>query len=311
MRSLHKTTAPTHPPAPKEGWCLVHVKRLFLVLGAMFALVLSLPANGQAFHTQSAMNTGESWFNNNPVFNNTVWVRTDKGGVDRYASGIAIDPWNVLVTGHQLFQNSDGGHTNTVTIGTGNNYLSEPGLTFSASSWLYHPGWDGSVFSQRVDLGIVHIPQGIPGMQTLTIGTAVLGEQLLAGGFGRHAYGGNWQDLDGQGRSFKMWVDDFGLNTTISDDYIRSTFYPTFIRNDSMAGGATPGSSGSGVFNLNGDLVGLAVGGAGGGMPGVGYSTYSLRLDLYQDWIYANSIPTPSSLVLLAVGGIAAMRRRR
>jgi len=293
----------------------VPIKNWFAVIVGVICITLGLSsptAFGQAFHTTSAMNTGQDWFNTNPVYSNTVWVRTDKGGVERYASGIMLDPYNMLVSGHQLFSSGQG-HTNTVVMGTGSSHLTDPGLMISASNWMYHPGWNGSVFSQTVDLGIAHFPEGVPGISTLTIGSSILGEQLFAGGFGQAAAGGQWQDLDGFGRGYKMWVDGFGNGGTISSNYIKSDFLPMFLRNDPMAGGGSPGSSGSGVFNLSGDLVGLLVGGSAGGGPAPPFGTYSLRLDLYEGWITQNMyvVPAPGALALLGMAGLFGALRRR
>jgi len=301
-------------PTKGERWCFVPIKNWFAVIVGVICITLGLSsptAFGQAFHTTSAMNTGQDWFNTNPVYSNTVWVRTDKGGTPSYASGIMLDSYNMLVSGHQLFSTSQGGQTNTVVMGTGTSHLTDPGTTYAASHWEWHSGWNGSVFSQSPDIGIVHFSEGIPGFSALTIGSSILGEELRGGGFGRRAVGGQWQDLDGFGRGYKMWVDNFGTQT-VSTDYIRSDFLPTFLRSDPMAGGATFGSSGSGVFNLSGDLVGLTVG-YGGSMPAPGFATFSLRLDLYEDWITPRMyvVPAPGALALLGMAGLFGALRRR
>ena len=298
------------------------IKNWFAVIvGMVLCTVLgfsSSSAFGQAYHTSGAADTGLDWFQDNFTASNggnTVWVRSTIGGNDWFGTGIAIDPYNILVTGHQVWNNGLGGHATNIAVGTGSNYLSDPGWTTEGSNWLSHHDWDGSLFSQKVDLGIVHIPEGVPGIEPLTIGASVLDEELRGGGFGELAIDGQWQGVDGNGYAGKMWVDEYGLlgGGSVSTDYIRSVFLPTFMRDDPMAFGATPGSSGSGVFNLDGDLVGLTVGVAGSGMPNPGYSTFSLRVDLYEPWILDNMyvVPSPASFVLLAMGGLVASSRRR
>lgn len=286
--------------------------------------LLSAPAAtafGQAFHTVSAMNTGEEWFNTNPIYRNTVWwsATNPTTGELEFASGVAIDPYNVLITGHQAWSSLVGGVTTDHRIGTGTNFFTDPGNVLYASNVVIHPGWDGTLFSQRVDLALLHFEDAIPGIEPLTITSAVLGEELRGGGFGRPGAAGQWLEIDRQGRGFKMWADGYGSGV-ISSDYLLSRFVGSsfFHNGDPMEGGATNGSSGSGVFNLNGDLVALAVGiGGSGTTPAAPFSTFSLRLDLYQDWINANrftvpsSIPAPGAAALLALAGIAAARRRR
>ena len=265
---------------------------------SLFLLLLLLPALAvsQSMHNLAALENAA--LRQNDWAGHRVWVHgsTPGGNGTSRASGVILDPWNVLVAGHQVFSNSFGGYAFDIVVGRGSNYNSEPGNVFSVSNYEVHPGWTGgNTFGNTVDMAILHLATPIPGVSSLNIAPSQMGQQLVAVGYGRPATpGSGYLPIDGQARAFNMYVDQFGTSGgTISQDYLVSLFMPTFMRSDSLAGGGTPGNSGSGVFNATGDLVGLAVG-IGGSAPGYGYATAALRIDLFQNWILTNmKVPTP------------------
>lgn len=288
--------------------------RAYSATRKVFLLPLLLPAaitssaHAGAMHSMQALADGANWANS---FGNSMWVEAVKGGTTYHGSGVALDPWNVLVSGHQIYETADG-FASSVLVGLGSNYISDRGTTFTAADYVIHPGWDGTLFSQRIDLAMLHFPSGIPGMSSLDIFGTSLGQQLNGAGHGQPAAGESWLSVDGQERAYNWYVDAYGSSGgTVSTNYIRSFLHPMFIRNDPMAGGITPGDSGMGVFDPSGNLVALGVG-AGSSMPLYGYSSYALQLELFEGWIDQNRIvPEPGTLSLLIIGGIALLRRQR
>ncbi len=281
---------------------------LLIAVGGM----LPQAAVAESMHSTGALASGAVWAQD-PVFNNSVWVHSTIGGGLVRGSGIAIDPWNVLTAGHIGWSNAQGGVATQFLLGTGSNYISNPGTMFNVTNYTFHPQWDGTTFGQRVDLMMLHIPEGIPGMtDILDFDFLTLGEKVQGVGFGQPGTGGSgYLPIDGTERALYMFADQFGNGGTISTNYFRNYFHPLFIRNEPMAGGLTPGDSGSAVFDLSGNLVAMGVG-VTGTVPLYGYSSYSLRLDLFETWINNNRIvPEPGTLGLLAFGALALLRRRR
>ncbi|TVQ79099.1 MAG: hypothetical protein EA380_05020 [Phycisphaeraceae bacterium] len=266
---------------------------------------------GQTMHTVAALENAAQRQTN--WAEHRVWVSGEHGGVQRYASGVLLDPWNVLVSGHQVF--SSGSFTTAIRIGRGSNHITDPGDIFAAADYVIHPAWGGVTFPlpffDTVDLAILHMASPIPGVTPLNISAAELGQTLVGVGYGRPATPNGYLEPDGQARAFNLYYDRAG-SISISSDYMLSNFYPPgWSRNDPLEGGATPGNSGGGVFNAEGDLVGLTVG-AAGSPPGYGYATITLRLDLYQSWIIDNIIvPAPGTASAFAIVGVACLRRRR
>lgn len=291
------------------------------VLSKFAVLVLTLAtvtgfatqARAESMHSTGALASGAVWAQD-PVFNNSVWVHTTIGTNQAYASGIAIDPWNVLTPGHVGWSNAQGGVASQLLVGTGSNYLSNPGTIYEIDNFTFHPQWNGTIFSQTVDLMILHVPEGIPGMLDIfDFDTTALGEKYQGVGVGQPGTGdGTWHPVDGDERALHLFGDGYGsAGGTVSTNYLRSRFLPLSFRNEPMAGGLTVGDSGAGVFDLSGNLVGMGVG-FGGTPPGYFYDSFALRLDLFEPWINDNRIvPEPGTMGLLAFGAVGLLRRRR
>lgn len=218
---------------------------------------------------------------------------------------------NTFISGHQAYNLALGGYATEIMIGTGSNYLTDPGDTYIASNYVVHPDWDGGVFGNNVDLALLHFEQGVPTMTEMTIADTALGETLNAVGYGRPAAGGSYLPVDGQSRAFELFVDGYGLTGSISTDYVRSVLLPLALRNNPMAGGGTPGHSGGGVLNSQGELSAIMVGEAFA--PGIPMTTYSLRLDLHEPWSQTVRIvvPEPSAFVMMSFMALAVACRRR
>jgi hypothetical protein len=280
------------------------------------------PSHAQSMHSVAALEQGavlQEQYANSRVFFERTWAA---GGFPDYSfggSGVILDPWNVLISGHQVHYGSYDGRNDRLRIGTGSNYQTDRGDLVEVANVITHPTWRGqtgnSAWNGNIDLAILHLSTPIFDAPTLNITATTIGEYTVGVGYGRPGLGsGQYLDVDGQARAFEMRVDRYG-NTGISQattDYFYSTFWwPSHSTSRPLSGGGTPGNSGGGVFNADGDLVAILNGGLGTA-PGYYYSTFNLRLDLHRDWIYGNlQVPAPGAAVLLGLGGLVATRRRR
>lgn len=279
-------------------------------------------ALAQSMYSVAALEQGavlQQNYANSRVFLERSWAQ---GGFPDYSfggSGVLLDPWNVLISGHQVLYGSYDGRNENLRVGTGSNYMNDRGNLVEVANVITHPTWQGqtgnSAWNGNIDLVILHLERPIFDAPVLNIAPTTLGEYTVGVGYGRPGLAsGQWLDLDGQSRAFEMLVERYG-NTGVSPmtvDYFNSTLH---TQNHSTArplsGGGTNGSSGGGVFNQDGDLVALSVA-VLGNPPGYLYRTVNLRLDMHRDWIYANlQVPSPSTLAFVMMAGVCSWRRKR
>jgi secreted trypsin-like serine protease len=214
--------------------------------------------------------------------------------------------------------------------------------TIAASEVFIHPGWDGDIFGGD-DLAILRLSSApSAGVQRYDIytGTGDVGGLYDVVGFGARGsngagftlpagsrrHGFNTFDaalLDELGKP-TMLLSDFDSGLAANDAFGVVFGFPPHLGVGLGEVSTAPGDSGGPAF-INGAIAGITSFGLtflGAGTPDAvaglnssfGEFNGFTRVSAYTDWIRANTVPEPSSLVLLATLLLAlavAGRRRR
>lgn len=237
-----------------------------------------------------------------------LWVETDgpSGTVFR-GTAVRLNEFYGLMTAHQFTQ---GGPFTNFVVGNGSNYLTDRGETRQIVDFGIHPSWDGTFGNGSADLAWVRFDSPLAG-EDLTIGDALLGEDVTFAGYGDPAVAGQpTLSADGERRAFTAEVDDYGFSPFGVDALYASSRFRVPSFSGPLGGKGNGGDSGALGINASGELDLLIAGGSIGN--GYGELTFAVRLGLYRDWIEANTaIPEPSSLAIVAALLPALTWRRR
>ncbi len=213
------------------------------------------------------------------------------------------------------------------------------GQSFSASSWIVHSSWTGSL-SAGWDMALVQLSSPINTITPANLfdGPTEVGYIGTMVGYGRTGTGNTGDTLDsGTRRAGQNMIDGHGggvvgsLNLTgWSDRLFWSDFDSPSSTLESLMGGNTPlsleasiapGDSGGGTFiEVDGTTYLAGVHSLGASIDGQTNSDYgdvfaSTRVSRFLDWIATNTgitaggggggaLPEPQSLVLLALAGL-------
>lgn len=210
-----------------------------------------------------------------------------------YASVTFINERYAVTAAHvvdALFANG-----NYARIGTGGNFSSDPGQTADAFEVTFYPGYPGGSPTNSPDIAILRLATPLKGITQVEYGNASPFDVVTSYGYGFafHA-GAPIVPPDGFRRGWNAPVYP-GAPLFGSDQWYNWTPF------GGGGGSATPvngkalaGDSGGGVFNAQGQLVGINFGQSGNGAS-VGTTSY---LDLAQPevlaWVQANTTIPPT-----------------
>ncbi len=250
---------------------------------------------------------------------NLVWLNVvGDGGPAFTASGIATN-----YQGHGRIIGA--GHTGLTltnplfTIGTGSNFNTNPGQTFTASSFSVFPGFTGtSSLGTSLDLMIIDLPNPIPNAPELVFAQAPLafGDSVNLAGFG--ILGVFNQGVIGQtGDAYGGSSLFLGGSTLLNANPAYYTTVRMDLSDPFALGGATNDSGGwaykivDGKFITYGMLTHAST-------PTNGRTTQFLRMDeqnltFHDYYSLVASVPESSSLTMLSVlgAGVGLLYRRR
>jgi hypothetical protein len=198
---------------------------------------------------------------------------------------------------------------------TGTNWMSDRGDQYSVAEFFLHPGYT-NIGGNQPDIALFRLDVTLP-ISNITVAPVNVGDRITYAGFGRPGTPATGMlPHDGFGRAFDVYVDDFGLGSSIADFYAESGFYPAGDSRFLPLGGlGTGGTSGAFGYNQLGQLTTIAAL-ATNGPPSYYDATYGVHISDPLIWNWWSStlppaVPAPGALALLGVGALMAGLRRR
>ena len=258
-------------------------------------LAISIPfsssVNAQSMHTLQSL--ADATPNAEPYAGKVMWFARHwtEYGVVSYSSAVRLNKYWGITAAHAV--EAPGTPPDMFTVGTGSNWMTDPGETREIVEYITYPGWVGVWDGTAVDLAVIRWEEPLEG-EDLEIGALSLGEMFEYVGYAKPATPATGMlPNDGKRRVFDAKVNGWGMSSgQVSTDYSKSTFYPPGSPNYiAMGGVGTGGGSGSPGFNQDGKLVALLV--AQSSTPDYGGASFGLRLDLYADWIAEKTYVAP------------------
>lgn len=213
----------------------------------------------------------------------TVYVRgvSLTTGNSATASGILLDPLNVLTSAHYAT-----GVTVT-KVGNGSSITNSPGATSTVSSVSVYPGYVNNGQFNSPDIVILHLSTPL-GNGIQSIAPVANGQSVILTGFGFHGTPSGGVSFDGALRGWNGTIDNTGLPFNVSGDHYDSVYFLGIPGNGNTLGG----SSGGGVFNSSGELVGMIESQYGGtGPAGAQQFLNFLKSPGLLAWISTNLTP--------------------
>ena len=254
------------------------------------SIPLSSTVNAQSMHTLQALADAEP--NAVPYAGQVMWFARHwtEYGVVSYSSAVRINKYWGITAAHAV--ESTGTPPDMFTVGTGPNWMTDPGETREIVEWKTYPGWVGVWDGVAVDLAVIRWEEPLEG-EDLDIGTLNLGDMLEYVGYAKPATPATGMlPADGKRRMFEAKVNGWGMDSgQVSTDYSMSLFSAAGGNYLPMGGVGTAGGSGSPGFGQDGKLVAMLV--AQSSSPGYGGASFGLRLDLYADWIEEQTYIAP------------------
>jgi hypothetical protein len=215
---------------------------------------------------------------------------SSSGQVD-YGSAAIINPYFVVTAGHVVGNFLQAG--GTIQFGTGGNHFSDQGQVANVAEAIFHPAFQqGAVNTNNPDIVILRLATPLKGITQVEYGNASPFDVVTSYGYGFAFYAGApIVPPDGFRRGWNARV-GIGAPFFGSDQWYN---YTQFVPGDvAVNGKGLSGDSGGGVFNAQGQLVGINFAQSGNGAS-VGSTSY---LDLAQPevlaWVQANTTIPPT-----------------
>ena len=211
-----------------------------------------------------------------------------------WASVTFINERYAITSAHLVAAFFNGG---ALQVGTGVNYLTDPGTVVDVADVLKHPsyqGMPGATDTTNPDIAILRLATPLKGITQVEYGNASPFEVVTSFGYGFAFYAGQpTVPRDGFRRGWNAKVNP-GAPLFGSDQWYNYTAFGAGGANVPVNGKGLGGDSGGGVFNAQGQLVGINFGQSGNGAS-VGTTSYNdLAQPVILAWVQANTTIPPT-----------------
>jgi hypothetical protein len=227
-----------------------------------------------------------------------------------FGSVTFINPYYAITAAHavgNLYQN--GGF---LRIGTGGNFNTDPGQVVNAYEAIFYPTYQSGTDLNNPDIVILKLATPLAGVSQVSYGTANPFDVVTSFGYGFAFFAGDpIVQPDGFRRGWNARV-GIGAPFFGADQWYNWTQFGAGGASIPVNGKALSGDSGGGVYNSQGQLVGINFGQTGNGAS-VGSTSYlDLSRPEIRSWLDANTvIPTPGTVGLLGLAALGMRGRRR
>ena len=273
--------------------------------GAAIGIGAGMPESSKAALIPDGASASAYINNANEMNGNLLWIESTYNGQNFYSSAVRINSGYALTAAHVAPTGVAG--LTLDAVGTGSNYLLNPGTVDPIASYVTYPGYDFTL--NGPDISLIKLANPLPGA-ALNLGGSSVGEELSMAGFGQD--GTPSTGLSPQNGDREAWnvIVDTILPGGVSYDYYKDGAFDSSIGIPLNAKGAN-GDSGGPVFDGSGNLVGIIDAGTTGNSA-IGETVYlNLAQPQVQQWIQTNStVPEPATLSLLALGISLTLARR-
>jgi len=228
-------------------------------------------------------------------------------------SGTVIGPRSVIGAAHSALGNNEQLYEQYAII-TGTHLVDDAWAMYYTTEVVVHPEFTDIIVSP--DMAVWTFDEVIENVTPADLyrgsDPAQLGSLVTLAGFGMYGYPSTgYIELDGAKRGCQNLLSDIGWPTSgAGDDQLLMKFArPGFSAYQHLGGVGGPGDSGGGWFIGNDDQL-FGIHGYVIGTYEYGYAG-STSVSQHADWIDAQIVPEPGTLVMLIAGGVLCFLARR
>jgi len=235
------------------------------------------------------------------------WVKANFNGINYNFGGLKLSNEYGLINMHSW--NYPGNPpSNLLMVGTGDNFLTNPGQTSTVSVVYTPPAWNVNDPFGSPDFAIIRFdtPLTGPSINIAPPNTVNNGDILTMVGFGWPAIAGQgfFPQRDGNVRGFRMVADNGFPGNVNSSGIYGSAYFSSNLAIDLIGNGSTEDSGGK--VMKNGLVTGIISAGIGGTEPNGSLYYYNIT----NNPIIQSFVPEPTSLAAVTLATLLVLRRR-
>ena len=189
-----------------------------------------------------------------------LWVKSEYQATVFRFSAIRINNYYAITAGHGTYLPGLG-IIKPLAVGTGTNFLTDPGTTSTIAEVIVYPTYPGSAAFTQPDLAVLKFSTPIRTGSNPVLGQAnslSVGDTLTSSGFGIPGFTGGSFNEDGSVRGWNAAIRSETGGVFNTDDFGNTRF--SSASGVALNGRLSNGDSGSPVYDETGYLIGMNIG---------------------------------------------------